>query len=160
MAVFIVCWAVIDCQSSCTIYKENNCCHTVRPLTLIKYTGIHRNRIPATTWGGDDNIQWWPWKSPLCTLHIDTASAQMLFYIITDRTPTNTLNADCTFCNAHCALHKYMRTGLSDWANPPILICWLCSGSGFVSLLPPGTPRWGRSSSCSEKATSWARGGG
>ena len=33
----------------------------------------------------------------------------MLFYIITDRTPTNTLNADCTFYNAHCALHKYMR---------------------------------------------------
>lgn len=33
----------------------------------------------------------------------------MLFHIITDRTPTNTLNADCTFYNAHCALHKYMR---------------------------------------------------
>ena len=30
-------------------------------------------------------------------------------HIITDRTPTNTLNADCTFYNAHCALHKYMR---------------------------------------------------
>ena len=30
-------------------------------------------------------------------------------HIITDRTPTNTLNAGCTFYNAHCALHKYMR---------------------------------------------------
>ena len=33
----------------------------------------------------------------------------MLFHIITDRTPTDTLNADCTFYNAHCALHMYMR---------------------------------------------------
>ena len=52
--------------------------------------------------------------------------ANSTFYqinIITDRTPTNILNVDCTFYNAHCALHKYMRTGLSDWANPPILIC-------------------------------------
>ena len=33
----------------------------------------------------------------------------MLFHIITDRSPTDSLNADCTFYNAHCALHKYMR---------------------------------------------------
>ena len=71
-----------------------------------KYTGIASQRPLGAAMiiysGGPENH---PCVHCILTLQVH----KCFFYIITDRTPTNTLNADCTFYNAHCALHKYMR---------------------------------------------------
>ena len=73
---------------------------------------IHRNRIPATTWSGDYNIHSGGPENHPCVHYILTLQVHKCFFTLSQIEPLPILwmlIVQCTFYNAHCALHKYMR---------------------------------------------------